>query len=287
MTPGNHPPTRAETIRRLGSRSAAVRERAVQDMRFDGPHSAEALLHAYVTGSAAWCTFNRTSWYIWAAVFGILNVWFWVLAEQQPNLILILVLLLVTCQARGWIADGRRAEFQRGMAAALCKFDDIVLLDVLIELYQSNAETELVVAPLCRVLLRLKAPDSVLVTRAHRSCLHVELDRCISYNPHSVELVNAILKALEQVGDTTSIPHVKKLVASAKDRRIQEAARDCLPFLEARHRQATAAHALLRAAAEPASVDLLRAAASGAPEPDQLLRPAVDPLPEELSNSEK
>ena len=55
----------------------------------------------------------------------------------------------------------------------------------------------------------------------------------LAAGPPSLILI-AILKAFEQITDLSSIPYVKKLVASAKDRRIHRAARDCLPFLAAR-----------------------------------------------------
>src|SRR4051794_38148724 len=132
-------------------------------------------------------------------------------------MLVVFTAFLVTCQVRSLVGR-RRAALQRGMAAALCKYDDPCLLSILIELYQSNADTELVTAPLIRVLGRLKESDAAVVRESDHIRLYVELDRCCDYMPHSNELVLAILKALERVGNSSAIPHVKKLIASAKDR---------------------------------------------------------------------
>ena len=90
-------------------------------------------------------------------------------------------------------------------------------------------------------------------------------------------LLLAILAALEQVGDEAAVPYVKRLADSRaitrEQRRIQQKAEACLPYLESCANQRRGSQTLLRAS----SIDSTR--------PEILLRPAsgnTDTEPEQL-----
>jgi hypothetical protein len=266
--------TDIDIIRRLGSRNEAVQTQAARQITFSGLNSVPGLLAAYAAARADLEELRRRSWYVWLGGFAFLEILVGILVQDMPNAILTILLLGATAMVRSKVVDRARATIERGMVTALWHFDDVLLLGILIDLYQSNSETELVVMPLIRLLRRLRSSDATHVTMRHRECLYVELDRCNSIVPHSIELVLSILKALEQIGDSPAIPHVRKLVGSAKDRRIQRAAKECLPFLEAREEHARARGTLLRATSRPAHEELLRAVTSGSQGAEQLLRPS-------------
>ncbi|HZT42096.1 MAG TPA: hypothetical protein VFA07_07895 [Chthonomonadaceae bacterium] len=131
----------------------------------------------------------------------------------------------------------------------------------------------LVKLALIRLLPRLQASDAHLLNVEQRKSL------CRALNDKSSKLVLAILKAFEQVGDAEALPYVQKLAEgkgrARTEKRIQEAAQACLPFLSRLAEQTQARQTLLRAAgtSQAAEGALLRPA-SGAPTTDssQLLR---------------
>lgn len=101
-----------------------------------------------------------------------------------------------------------------------------------------------------------------------------------------VELTLSVLKALEQIGDESAIPAVTELAetsaATPGMKRIQQAARECLPYLHIHADEMRQARTLLRAS-NPAfggTDDLLRPSTpmKPYPHPEQLLRP---PQPED------
>ena len=120
---------------------------------------------------------------------------------------------------------------------------------------------------LVRLLPLLNASDTGVLTSAQRGCLHRML-RMGNAQKHEA-LIRAILKALEQVGDEAAVPYVKQLASGyAKTRaqqRVQDCAKECLPFLEAGANQRLGSQTLLRASS-----------ATGAAQPDILLRPAAE-----------
>jgi hypothetical protein len=136
------------------------------------------------------------------------------------------------------------------------------------------------VSALTRLLPRLKASDSRLLTPAQRECLYVFL------NPAQArafpEMAAALLQALEQVGDMAAVPHVRTLAQmsprSARLSAIRDAARQCLPALMERARLNTDHQILLRPAEAPGPPEetLLRPVMPGTPSTDVtlLVRPA-------------
>ena len=90
----------------------------------------------------------------------------------------------------------------------------------------------------------------------------------------------AILQAFAQVGDSSALPIVEKLAReeakTVDQRRIQEAAQECLPALRLRAQKERDPHTLLRATGSAGNdtETLLRAATTvQETPPEQLLRP--------------
>ncbi len=177
------------------------------------------------------------------------------------------------------ISAAAATQQQKGMVRSLAQFDDIRIVGPLAELLEMlDADTGAVAeGALVRLLPRLQASDAAKPFTAQRQALYRALKR------KNAALVTAILKALEQIGDYQALPYVEKLLEgegqAAKDPQVQEAARECLPFLQQLAQQEQARQTLLRAAAatpETHSETLLRPA-SGVPtvDPEQLLRAGI------------
>jgi hypothetical protein len=106
---------------------------------------------------------------------------------------------------------------------------------------------------LTQLLPRLHATDAALLNPAQRAALYRTLTMT-NAGAHSKFLV-ALLKALEQVGDQAAIPSVENLLKSqpvtSQQKKVHEAARDCLPYLQEQARQDQYSQTLLRAASGP------------------------------------
>lgn len=160
-------------------------------------------------------------------------------------------------------------------------FDDISVVGPLTEAleYRNRAVREAAATSLIRLLPRLQATDTDLLTFAQRGNLHRALLR------DNVELALAILSALEQVGDGRAIPNVQKLASgfglAHQEKRVQESARQTLACLRQRVELQRAPQILLRAASasEVGAGTLLRPAAGVADTQEHvLLRPANVPV---------
>jgi len=209
-----------------------------------------------------------------------------------------------------WRRNGRRARQlgfrrvgvfpERRLLDTLQTLDNITLVGTLADALPgvtaemsslTNSETNRAMrTALTHLLPRLQASDARLLNTAQRARLNQELARGRqALNPawdgtSRVEaraaLDVAILKAWEQVGDEHALPIVQKLAAqsarTSAQKKVQQAAQSCLPYLEARAGEQRATQTLLRAADTPTESGnvLLRAAASGTTQTDstQLLR---------------
>jgi hypothetical protein len=134
---------------------------------------------------------------------------------------------------------------------------------------------------LVALLPRLRRQDAALLDSRRRSALYRVLR---SYNS---ELILAILKAFEQVGDDEAIPHVKRLTACpiwiADSEQIKAAACGCLRILCATEGAWKSRRLLLRSARAPtaAAKVLLRPTQKPANVPaNQLLRAVHKPFAE-------
>jgi HEAT repeat protein len=126
-----------------------------------------------------------------------------------------------------------------------------------------------------KLLPQVKASDKQYVAPAEMDTLIREL------SGSDAQLIIAILKAFEQIGDERALPEVEWLAMENADLdsdvppEVRRAAQECLPFLQLRAEQAEQARTLLRASTP-----------TDAAAPDTLLRPAQaradDTLPEQL-----
>ncbi len=147
---------------------------------------------------------------------------------------------------------------------------------------------------LISVLPRLQASDAALLNDAQRAKLcHIlslpvenPLFKDVRYlfqpaRNSAIDIRIAILQAFEQVGDSKALSVVERLAkreaGSAGEKRIQEAANQCLPALQLRTEEQRSSQTLLRAAdASSAATDTLLRATTGTQDvqTEQLLRPS-------------
>lgn len=174
------------------------------------------------------------------------------------------------------------AKRDREAALALTRFADVRAVGPLAEALEfGDRETfDAAVVALLRLLPALKASDAPPLNAYQRECLNHQLLGGIA------ELILAILKAFEQVGDETSLPYVMQLARGGgiswavwnQRNAIREAAQRCLPFLQARIEYARKTEALLRPADIHAtvSISLLRPLANDPQaDPELMLRPML------------
>ena len=149
------------------------------------------------------------------------------------------------------------------------------LLDALTANYTDVTLKATIRLSLLRLLPRLQASDAACLLPRHIAALNREIDFCRAWKwgmPAEVAYALVVFKALEQVGDETSVASVTKVFETTQNAQTREAALACLPFLQAR--AAMGKHTLLRAASQEAENLLLPAQATQIAEPGVLLRPA-------------
>lgn len=120
------------------------------------------------------------------------------------------------------------------------------------------------------LLPQMQASDAPLMTAAIRRTLYAWLDSVCLPAPENIKfqtLAIAALKALEQAGDSSAIPYVKRITKMQSrtkgQEKVRRAAIECLPKLRAKCGDMEAAQILLRASQ------------AGEARPDTLLRPAA------------
>ncbi|MCW3055027.1 MAG: hypothetical protein JWN14_4197 [Chthonomonadales bacterium] len=204
------------------------------------------------------------------SVFGILGVLFW--------------------------SDARFLKQCRPICREVILQDDVhnvgLLVDALTMRYENINQT--VMDALIELLPRLQANDADLLNAEQRARLSSILSksniakRSVTDHRASTQAIYsrlisfrvAILQAFEHVGDSSALPIVEKLTRqeakTVEQRRIQEAAQECLQALRLRVQQERDPKTLLRAAgsANTETETLLRAATNTQETPpEQLLRP--------------
>jgi hypothetical protein len=200
--------------------------------------------------------------------------------------VLVLLLAIPLALVWLWFLERHLQKTSRvgPLGRALSKFGDTRAIGPILMAWpfsSSKRHRQEIEAVLVRLLPRLRATDTHLLEDWERGFLHRILTGNFSAGKNT-ELILAILKAFEQVGDGRDLPTVKKLAAgkgtAAKDARIQEAAQSCLLYLQERL-EGGPGQTLLRPADRPDSPEetLLRPA-RGVSEEDapRLLRP-VEP----------
>ena len=133
----------------------------------------------------------------------------------------------------------------------------------------SHENQKAVLRALIVLLPKMRASDASLLTWRHRHTLNALLRQRFFeswMNGADYSLALAILKAYEQVGDAKAIPIVERLAKyrtnSEGQRKIQEAAQECLPLLRANAGGVETTQTLLRASMPDTNTlnTLLRAA---------------------------
>lgn len=159
---------------------------------------------------------------------------------------------------------GAAASQQQKLAAVtMTRFNDVRAIGPLAEAleFQDKDVVRMAAQALTNLLPRMQASDTSHLSPAQRHCLNRAL------RGKNIELILAILKAWEQVGDTSAISEVEKLAAGrghgGRNPKVVAAAEECLPFL----RQS--------AERQQVGAQLLRAADAGPVSPDTLLRPSM------------
>jgi hypothetical protein len=171
-------------------------------------------------------------------------------------------------------------QLQRKAVSALAKYDDIRAVGRLAEALEFQDKNVAAVAEpkLTELLPRLQPCDAGLLNDAQRR----SLDRALLKH-RKPELVIAILKALQQVGDAKSLEPVEKLAGgqgrTGRDGRVVNAAVDCVPALKLRAQAERDAQTLLRPvlSGDPEGTLLRPAHGPGTADPQVLLRPASNP----------
>jgi hypothetical protein len=164
-----------------------------------------------------------------------------------------------------WFSD-RKAE-QRAEVERLAASDDVNAVGPLIDALKSadRQTRDIIEKALIRLLLRLRDTDATLLNFERRNHLYRALEG------KNLELILSILKSFEQIGDWKELSYVERLAAGlgkgqvAREKRVRQAASECLPFLQARMEKSLP------------SITLLRAASAPAPPSDNLLHPSTAP----------
>ena len=153
--------------------------------------------------------------------------------------------LLIAASGATLAGTLRGIRTQKRAAGALAQLDTIQAIGPLAEALRIDDSRirRLAETALSPLLIRLQSSDSGILNSAQRDSLNKSL------TSRNMEYVLALLKALEQVGDATSLPQVRRMAESTHTRpQVADAARSCLPFLLMRIEQTRAASTLLRPA---------------------------------------
>jgi hypothetical protein len=169
----------------------------------------------------------------------------------------------------GIAALGAPAEHE--VAAALMRLDDPKAAGPIAGTLDSPETRWVAEEVLIRLLPRMRPADAGSLSQAQRASLYRNLRR------GNTRFVLACLRALQQIGDESSLPHVKRLAElrgnRASIRLMRDAARETLPFLEGLIARERNRRTLLRVAHEPTD----RLPRPAAEPTDRLPRPSAEP----------
>jgi len=227
----------------------------------------------------------------WTKVFPILTVLNLVLVGASAGVVAVML--------------RNRTRTARRFASAMSADSSVESVGALVDLftYDTLDAHETAKRGLTRLLPRLRADQSPLLTPEHRAVLNRKLAsppeqvgdkdiRELFRNTTDRELAFrlAILKAYEQVGDASAIPIVRRLAETGgpaalglteAQRQVKTAAEECLLYLKVRVEKQTAHNSLLRGASlERASAKSLLRAASGVRTADAAELVRADAAPE-------
>ena len=172
------------------------------------------------------------------------------------------------------LLDYNRRQARKGFRLGLLKKlkDNMRAIGSLVVLASDRSSEEvepLAVMILKQLLPNLHANDADLFTPDQQEVLVTLLGN------KDKELVIAVLKALEQIGDEKAIIPVERLVAQTKYSNIQQAAQECLSYLQTRAQEKVQALTLLRPSDTNPPIETLLCPTSAANDnaQEQLLRP--------------
>lgn len=266
-------------------RNAKPRERWVIESQLlaRGPKAFEAVLEAMRQESADFRK-RRRARLVWAFVIIVAALALMTVSRHQNYGFVAPAMSLL-------LGAAAASQLQRAGANLLAGFDDVRAISPLIDTLRVKEEDLRMVArtALVKLLPKLQATDSALVSHEQWELLYpfLRLDRCTD----NLDLTLAILKALEQLGDSRALKPVRTLaefeLPFGRQKTAREAAAECLPFLIQRAEHEMQSQTLLRAVENPmaASATLLRpASGASAQNHEALLRPA--PVPEASGQQE-
>ena len=173
---------------------------------------------------------------------------------------------------------GAASQFQKSATEVIARFDDIRYVPELVNAlaFSDKHMSDVARAALTNLLPRLSASDSEILDTEQRKLLH----RWLTIKNKESAFVQAILKALEQVGDERDLPAVQRMAdreaTTQREKTLRGAAQQCLPYVEQRAEQNRVANTLLRAATanESDTQSLLRPVSTAIGADPHLLRPA-------------
>jgi hypothetical protein len=229
--------------------------------------------------------------HLWRSAFTALT-WVFALATcfavihekgMDPYYSVPLMLLSLICLISGTVAIPRA---NRSAAAILMRLNDVSGVGPLVEARNllGSEDRRTITDMLTNLLPRMTWKDASYLSPVQRQKLLQELMLGDIY--HETDLLLAILKALERIGDENALPEVQRLAQGGpeawqmetrrgfetwQEQRVREAAHTCLLVMQERLEQQQISHILLRPATLPTS-ELLRPAEEVETEPAQLLR---------------
>jgi hypothetical protein len=205
------------------------------------------------------------------------------LGMEQPAFLLCFLLALLVAGRLWWF----KKPFTQARASLAEVFSEVedprfirILLASLPASYNDSYRRHYLIQALMRQLPALRADQAGCLNSTERTILYGLLT---PYGDRNLMLV--VLKALEQVGQPDAIPAVGQFAMRLRmvahqsrryDPELEQAAEDCLLFLQQRYEQTRLSQTLLRAsdAGTHAPETLLRPVASQQEaQPEQLLRP--------------
>jgi hypothetical protein len=154
---------------------------------------------------------------------------------------------------------------QMKLASKLGSVDNLEAVGPLAEMtaWPDARLRSMAIAALTRLLPRLKSSDTQLLSVVQRTILYDWLK--LEHSRSHAEFQVAMLTALEQIGDLAAVPRVQALAVevplNVRQKRVVEAARNCLPYLAGCAHQNRQSQVLLRAISDDsADASLLRPA---------------------------
>ncbi len=267
-----------QLLNQLNSRDPAIRDAALRDARALPP---DDLLQLVLLESRNRRKRFRRGWAVYIAIFmlGCALAALLHLPNQGVGSFLQIVLTTIISSMAQGIYTKKYNLAGRRVSELLSEVNDVRFIAPMLrlEFAQEHVGVKGLRGAIKRLLPQIRADHAPLWSKEDKAALLLPL----KHPNHDKELTLACLKALEQVGDASAIPAVRRLHEKMYPAKWKEgialAAQECLLYLESNTGRFQQAETLLRAS-EPAATRpdiLLRPAqaASDTTPAEQLLRP--------------